>query len=82
MSMIFPGMDPYLEEPILWHSFHQQMVVYLAETLQPLLLPRYVASVESRVFIETPDDRVIYPDVLVRRHHAIQAPTTGTAPSA
>jgi hypothetical protein len=66
MGMIFPGMDPYLEEPILWHSFHQSMIVYLAEALQPMLLPRYVASVDERVFVEGPDDRTIYPDVAVK----------------
>jgi Protein of unknown function (DUF4058) len=30
MSMIFPGMDPYLEDPKLWPGLHSRMVVYLA----------------------------------------------------
>ena len=67
MSMIFPGMDPYLEEPIVWHSFHQALIVYVAEALQPMLRPRYVAVLEERVFVEGPDDRAILPDVAVKQ---------------
>jgi hypothetical protein len=74
VSLVFPGMDPYLEEPLLWHGFHQQMVVYLAEALQPRLLPRYVASVDTRVFVEGPDERAIYPDVAVRRYYSSAPP--------
>ncbi len=64
--MIFPGMDPYLELPSLWADFHSRLIVYLAEHLRPLLRPRYIASVQTRVFIEGPDqDR--FPDVGIRR---------------
>jgi hypothetical protein len=79
MSMIFPGMDPYLEEPILWHSFHQAMVVYMAETLQPLLRPRYVAALDERIFVEGPDDRNIYPDVAVKLRPVRGADSKATA---
>lgn len=65
MAMIFPGMDPYLENPLLWPGFHNRLVVYIADSLQPLLSPRYIAAVEDRVFLEeTP--RAIIPDVWVR----------------
>lgn len=63
--MPFPGMDPYLEHPALWPSVHTRLVVAMASSLRPLIRPRYVASVEDRVFIESPaQDRI--PDVLVR----------------
>ena len=55
MSMIFPGMDPYLEEPLMWPDVHASFIVYLREHLRPLLRPRYVIAVESRVFVEGPD---------------------------
>jgi hypothetical protein len=65
--MIFPGMDPYLEDPHLWRGVHQAFVVYARDFLQPLLRPRYVAAIEERVYLQGPDsDR--YPDVLVHRH--------------
>ena len=50
--MIFPGMDPYLEEPILWPGVHTRMIVYFCDALQPMLSPRYIAAIEERVFVE------------------------------
>jgi len=58
-------MNPYLEHPALWESFHARLIVAMANRLQPLLDPRYVASVEQRVFVEGPQQRI--PDVLVRQ---------------
>ena len=67
MSMIFPGMDPYLEDPVVWPSVHNTFVVYLRDELQPLLLPRYVATITERVFVQGPSERDIWPDVWVKR---------------
>lgn len=71
MAMIFPGMDPYLEEPALWPGVHNAAAVYLAEQLQPRLRPRYIASLEERVFVEE-TDRNIVPDVLLKRRQSQQ----------
>jgi hypothetical protein len=67
MSTIFPGMDPYLELPELWPGFHNSLIVYIRDALQPLLRPRYIAGIEERVFIEVPPEREFIPDVLVKR---------------
>ena len=67
MSMIFPGMDPYLEDPRLWPGVHGRLIVYIADALGPRLRPRYVAAVEERVYLEGPDRRVS-PDVSIRQH--------------
>ena len=67
MAMIFPGMDPYLEDPQLWPGIHSRLVVYIADHLQPKIRPRYVAAIEQRVFVEGPD-REIIPDVWMRKH--------------
>src|SRR6266446_9984125 len=64
--MIFPGMDPYLEAPFVWPDVHSRLIVYLAEHLRPLLRPRYIASVQTRVFIEGLDQER-FPDVGIRR---------------
>lgn len=64
MDTPFPGMDPYLEHPVLWPAVHARLVVALADQLGPRLRPRYVASVEERVFIESPNERI--PDVWVQ----------------
>jgi hypothetical protein len=66
MEMIFPGMDPYLEEPSLWPGVHAALVIYIRDQLQPLLRPRYIAAVEERVYLEGPDREVV-PDLSIRR---------------
>ena len=67
MSMIFPGMDPYLEVAELWPGFHNRLIVYLSDYLRPLLHPRYIAAVEERVFVEGPRQREFIPDVLLKQ---------------
>lgn len=59
-------MDPYLEDSLLWPGVHSRLVVYIADQLQPLLGPRYIAAVEERVYVSGPD-RQIVPDVWVKR---------------
>src|ERR1700678_1548030 len=53
--MLFPGMDPYLEDPQLWTGVHTSLIVYIRDFLQPLLRPRYVAAIEERVYLEGPE---------------------------
>ena len=64
--MIFPGMDPYLEDPLLWSGVHASLIVYVRNYLQPLLRPRYIAAIEERVFVEGPGTERI-PDVWFER---------------
>jgi hypothetical protein len=73
MNMPFPGMDPYLEHPALWPGVHNRLLVAVANQLQPRLLPRYIASLEERVYVEGPQHEMI-PDILVR-----QRPNAGRA---
>jgi Protein of unknown function (DUF4058) len=65
MDYPLPGMDPYLEHPVLWEGVHARLIVALANQLQPQIDPRYVASVEERVYIEGPQRRI--PDVWIQR---------------
>ncbi|MEO6811587.1 MAG: DUF4058 family protein [Isosphaeraceae bacterium] len=69
MAMIFPGMDPYLENPRLWSGVHSALIVYLRDQLTPRLRPRYIAAVEERVYVEHPH-REIIPDVWIKRERA------------
>jgi hypothetical protein len=62
--MPFPGMDSYLEHPALWPGLHNRLIVAIANQLQPRLLPRYLTSIEERVFGEGPSRQMI-PDVPV-----------------
>lgn len=70
--MIFPGMDPYLEDPALWPGFHNALIVYIHDHPRPQIRPRYIASIEERVFVEGPA-REVLPDVFARRRPHEQA---------
>lgn len=61
----FPGMNPYLEHPVLWEPTHLRLIVAIANQLQPRLEPRYIASIEERVYVEGPRRR--RPDVWVEK---------------
>lgn len=47
MPCPFPGMDPYIERPVIWPDFHDSLIIYTKAALQPLLRPRYLAVSED-----------------------------------
>lgn len=69
MPSPFPGMDPYLESPIFWSSFHTRLMVAIADTLAPELRPKYYIDVETRTYQdqdETKDELLVgIPDAAV-----------------
>ena len=78
MGMIFPGMDPYVEDAQLWPGFHHALIVYIRDHLRRLVAPRYVAAIEERVYLEGPEREVI-PDAWVRRSIAESRTALGGA---
>jgi len=56
MPSPFPGMDPYLESPVIWPDVHHELISEIRAALTPALRPRYVARVELRVYISDDDD--------------------------
>ncbi len=64
MDCPFPGMDPYLERREIWPDFHNRMISFLGEALQPVLRPRYAALAQNRLYV-VEHERAIYPDVSV-----------------
>jgi hypothetical protein len=67
MPSPFPGMDPYLEQPIFWSSFHSRLIVAIADALAPQLRPKYYIEVETRSYSshEEEDIFVGIPDAVV-----------------
>jgi len=59
-------MDPYLESPRWFHGFHNSLVTYLVEQLQPLLPEAYYAQTGQRVWLEV-SERYVEPDLNVMR---------------
>ena len=67
MASPFPGMDPYLEDPVRWPGLHQSLITYIRDVLQAAIRPRYNARIGERLYV-THSSRPIYPDVsLVER---------------
>jgi hypothetical protein len=56
MPSPFPGMNPYLEQSVIWQDFHNTFLVALREALAPQLRPRYFVRVEEYVYIHDADD--------------------------
>lgn len=69
MPSPFPGMDAYLEQSVFWSSFHQRLLVAIADTIGPQLRPNYYAEVETRTYLDDEDEEVLVgiPDALVMR---------------
>ncbi len=67
MPSPFPGMNPYLENPVLWREVHKLLIAELARTLNSQLDDLYRVAVEERVYqdseesllVRIPDDVVI-----------------------
>jgi len=64
----FPGMNPWLENPVLWRDVHHSIITALRIDLAPRLRPRYFVAVETHTYISVAPDMPVttrYPDVMV-----------------
>jgi hypothetical protein len=76
MASPFPGMNPYLEQPIFWQEFHSRLIVALADALAPKLLPKYYIGVETRTYLDSSDE-----DLLVGIPDGVVLSSIGKQPS-
>ncbi|EDX86849.1 hypothetical protein S7335_4556 [Synechococcus sp. PCC 7335] len=60
-------MDPYLEQPAFWSSFHTRLIVAIADALAVDLRPTYYIEVETRSYMDTPEGELLVgiPDAVV-----------------
>ena len=67
MPTPFPGMDPYVEQPVLWPDVHNGLIADLRNALAPQLRPRYYVALEERTYLAEPAGLVFVsrPDVTV-----------------
>ena len=66
MPSPFPGMDPYIEDPEIWGDFHSNLATEIQAQLNPIIQPRYVARLITRVtydIVEVAQTRGVRPDV-------------------
>ena len=81
MSSPFPGMNPYLENPVFWSEVHNRLIVNLADSLAPQIPPQYRVAIEQRTYLSDESDSVLVgiPDVAVFSQTKTAKPTTSTA---
>ncbi|NJL87792.1 MAG: DUF4058 family protein [Leptolyngbyaceae cyanobacterium SM1_1_3] len=67
MPSPFPGMNPYLELPVLWAEFHSRLIVALSDALIPKLQPNYYVAVETRTYLSADEADLLLgiPDAVV-----------------
>lgn len=77
MPSPFLGMNPYLENSALWSEVHSLLIAAIANSLNPVLRPRYRVAIEQRVYQSSATDSILVgiPDVAVQ---ASQKTTTET----
>ncbi len=78
MAMPFPGMDPYLENPILWTGVHSRLINAISSLIAPALRPRYIVSIEERVVIDLPSQQRV-PDLWIQKTSST-LPVDGVSP--
>ena len=66
----FPGMNPYMERPELWHGIHTVIIAELQRWLAPRLRPEYMVRIEERMYVSEETDgeglrQARLPDVMV-----------------
>src|SRR5260370_5410640 len=84
MPSPFPGTDPHLESPTIWPDVHHELISEIRAALIPVLVPRYVARVELRVYISDDDDpgrQALVPDLRVERSPRRKGAKTSKAES-
>ena len=74
----FPGMNPYLEQP-LWHQVHNRLIVAIADELTPQIVPKYRVSIEERVYTSVDDSLLVgIADVAISRRSSTRTGATST----
>lgn len=59
MPSPFPGMNPYLENPVLWSGLHKRLIVGIANFLSPQLRPKYIVNIAERVYQTSQEDSLL-----------------------
>ena len=81
MPSPLPGMDPYLEQPAFWSSFHSRFMVALADAIEANLSADYYVEVEARTYLDDSAGGVLIgiPDVVVAAPSAVDKLPTAIA---
>ncbi|ASC72176.1 hypothetical protein XM38_031300 [Halomicronema hongdechloris C2206] len=82
MPSPFPGMDPYIEQPSFWSSFHFRLIGTIAAAIEPQLSPKYYIEVKTRAYQSDNSEELLIgiPDVaVIARQPTQELPVSKTA---
>lgn len=51
MPSPFPGMNPYLEQEVVWHDFHERFLPAAATSLVPQIRPKYIVLIDENIYL-------------------------------
>src|SRR5262249_2603376 len=51
MPSPFPGMNPYLEQAAVWHTFHEQFLPHCMEVLVAQVRPAYSVRIDEHIYL-------------------------------
>ncbi|MEH2048629.1 DUF4058 family protein [Nostoc sp.] len=51
MNSPFPGMNPYLENPVFWSEVHHRLITAIADTIEQTIPPQYRVAIEQRTYL-------------------------------
>jgi hypothetical protein len=82
MHSPFPGMNPYLEHPDVWHDFHERFIPRLADLLNAQVGANYLVKIDEHVYVHEVDEEarrfIGRADVAIAQH----SPASRTGASA
>ncbi|MDZ8222752.1 DUF4058 family protein [Nostoc sp. ChiVER01] len=71
MNSPFPGMNPYLENPVFWSELYHRFITAIADTIEENIPPQYRVAIEQRTYLSDDSDSVLFgiPDVSIFSQH-------------
>ncbi len=80
MNSPFPGMNPYLENPVLWSELHHRLISAIADEIEPNIPPQYRVGIEQRTYLSDDSDSVLVgiPDVTIFSKQSLPKPHSTT----
>ncbi len=67
MTSLFPGMNPYLENPDLWSEVHHRLITAIADEITSHLSQQYRVAIEKRTYRMNTEDSILIgiPDLAI-----------------
>ena len=62
MPTPFPGMDPYLEQEVIWHDFHERFLPAASAQISAQVLPRYFVLIDESVYLQDVESEEVEPE--------------------